>query len=634
MAVVFRKKESELKGRSARFHKDPAKLLLSLRPDPSLLEQYVAIPTQDAAVQAVPSMSQHEVNTETIDFASTGMNHTEGGWPKDVSITEDDQKIRYKKKIEKDDYYIHTMLQLGARVEHCIRQNNAIDIYEMYFDEKENPIVEEPEPIKTVNVIRDPHAGGRMVTSLTLAPEGGHKIAAAYSSSRFMGLSEDTPKESFVWDINTSSHPELELLAPSWLQCLQYNVKDSNVIAAGLSNGQVSWWDVRQGPRPVESTDLSVSHTQMVTSLAWLAHKTRSELFTVSTDGQVLWWDTRKLCQPTDSLVMDPLREEPPNLGRALSATCLEYEATMPTKLMVATEQGQVVACNRRARSPPDRISMIYNAHFAPIYAIQRNPFFLKNFMTLGDWTIKLWAEDFKESPVLWTKPSPSQIRGGCWSSSRSSVLFTVRLDGALDAWDFLTSWTKPASTCQVVDEGLETLGVHEGGRLLAAGSQLGTISLLHVPPRLVQPSDKHEKAAFTAILERETRRERVLEARHKEQRLRERVKGGASRGGGGGGGGAGGGDGQEATHPGKDPVKEAEKEYFKHVHQLRAQIEQEEGTAAEVAVEVTHAPEEGGSNPGTSEASNQSQAGGEEGLTPADSEEPKSYSSSGSAER
>ena len=53
---------------------------------------------------------------------------------------------------------------------------------------------------------------------------------------------------------------------------------------------------------------------------------------------------------------------------------------------------------------------LIYNAHISPIYSIQRNPFFLKNFMTVGDWTIKLWAEDFKESPILWTKPAPAQV--------------------------------------------------------------------------------------------------------------------------------------------------------------------------------------------------------------------------------
>ena len=55
-----------------------------------------------------------QVNTQTIDFATNGMMHTEGGWPKDISNAEDDQKLRYRKKIEKDESYVHSMLQLGA----------------------------------------------------------------------------------------------------------------------------------------------------------------------------------------------------------------------------------------------------------------------------------------------------------------------------------------------------------------------------------------------------------------------------------------------------------------------------------------------------------------------------------------
>ncbi|XP_042887231.1 dynein axonemal intermediate chain 2-like [Penaeus japonicus] len=618
MTVVFKKKESELKGREAKFKKIPAKILVSIHPDPELAAQYVPMATQDSAIQESPSMSQNEVNTETIDFANAGVNHTEGGWPRDMSMTDKDQKVRYRKKVEKDDVYIHSVLQLGQKVEHCIRQNNAIDIYEMYFEDEESPMVAEPEPIKTVNVIRDPQGRQRMVTSISFSPEGGHKIAAAYSSSKFMALKDSMPKMSYIWDINTSSSPEMELHAPSWLQCIQYNSKDTHVIAAGLHNGQVSWWDTRYGSRPVESTSLEVSHSQTVTALTWMAHKARSELFTISTDGQVLWWDTRKLSQPTDTLVLDPMREDPPNIARALTATCVEYEVSMPTKLMVATEQGKVVACNRRARSPPDRISMIYNAHIAPIYAIQRNPFLLKNFMTVGDWTIKLWAEDFKESPILWTKPTSSQMRSGCWSATRSSVLFTTRLDGALDAWDFLTSWHAPSATVQVVDEGLEVVGTHDGGRLLVVGSQLGTLSLLHVPSRLVLPSDKHEKAAFTSLLERETRRERVLEARHKEQRLRERVRGGAGRGlvrr-------------PEETPDGSVAVKEAEEEYLRQVAQLRMQIEQEDAIPSAVAVRINNADES------DARADDTSTRGGDR-VSPVDNEELRSFSSSGSAER
>lgn len=41
-----------------------------------------------------------------------GMNHTEGGWPREVNPTDEEQTLRFRKKIEKDETYIHTVLQL------------------------------------------------------------------------------------------------------------------------------------------------------------------------------------------------------------------------------------------------------------------------------------------------------------------------------------------------------------------------------------------------------------------------------------------------------------------------------------------------------------------------------------------
>ena len=55
----------------------------------------------------------------------------------------------------------------------------------------------------------------------------------------------------------------------------------------GGHNGQVSWWDVRIGGRPQGMSPLSESHTQVVTALHWLTHKTTTELFSMSIDGQV-----------------------------------------------------------------------------------------------------------------------------------------------------------------------------------------------------------------------------------------------------------------------------------------------------------------------------------------------------------
>ena len=39
--------------------------------------------------------------------------------------------IRYRKKVEKDEAYIASVAALGAEVEDLVRQNNAVDIYEV-----------------------------------------------------------------------------------------------------------------------------------------------------------------------------------------------------------------------------------------------------------------------------------------------------------------------------------------------------------------------------------------------------------------------------------------------------------------------------------------------------------------------
>ena len=85
----------------------------------------------DVAIQCIPERSEHEANTERFELLSQGVLHTEGGWPKDVDHLEIEQTMRYLKKTEKDEEYIRTIKGLGESLEHMIRQNNAIDIYEV-----------------------------------------------------------------------------------------------------------------------------------------------------------------------------------------------------------------------------------------------------------------------------------------------------------------------------------------------------------------------------------------------------------------------------------------------------------------------------------------------------------------------
>ena len=69
------------------------------------------------------------------------MTHSEGGWPKDVDYTEQNDTTRYRRKTEKDEDYKATVKMLGPVVDRCVRQNNTIDIYEEYLRAQSSTIV-------------------------------------------------------------------------------------------------------------------------------------------------------------------------------------------------------------------------------------------------------------------------------------------------------------------------------------------------------------------------------------------------------------------------------------------------------------------------------------------------------------
>ncbi|NXA48591.1 DNAI2 protein, partial [Nothocercus julius] len=535
IVYVYTKKRSDF-GRPCNFSERAAEVAVDIAPDPGAAAAFVPRNPVDAHVQHASDMSEHEVNTERVEVETRGVNHTEGGWPKDINPHEMEQTIRFRKKVEKDENYINTITHLGSLMEHCIKQNNAINIYEDYFGEEETAEMEdEPPSAKTINVIsklmsvfdvllpkRDPNITKRTATHLSWHPDGCKKLAVAYSSLEFQQNLKDMSFDSYIWDLENSNKPELVLKPSSPLVSLEYNPKDSHILAGGCYNGQIAYWDTRKGRLPVEVSTVEFSHRDPVYGTIWLQSKTGTECFSASTDGQVLWWDIRKLSEPTETLVLDITRKG--LLENALGAISLEFEPTMPTKFMVGTEQGIIITCNRKAKTPPEKITGTYRGHHGPVYALSRNPFYPKFFLTVGDWTARIWSEESKESSIMWTKYHLSYLTDGCWSTVRPAVFFTTKMDGTLDIWDFLFKQNDPSLSLKICDEPLFSLRLQDNGCFVGCGSKLGTVTLLEISSGLCT-LQRNEKTLATAMFERETRREKILEARHREMRLKERVR-------------------------------------------------------------------------------------------------------------
>ncbi|CAL8260247.1 unnamed protein product [Arctogadus glacialis] len=570
---VYTKKRSDF-GRPCNFSDRPAELRVDICPDPSLGEPFLERDPCDVPLQCSQDMSEHEVNTDRYESVSCGINHVEGGWPKDIYPHEMEQTIRFRKKVEKDEHYCNTVLQLGSIMEHCIKQNNAIDIYEEYFEDQD--LVEDMQECpsaKTINIFRDPNKVKRTVTSMSWQPGGCRKLAVAYSCLDFQKATKDMSFDSYIWDIENPNKPEMCIKPVAPLVCLEYIPTDSHILAGGCYNGQIAYWDTRKGSQPVDTSKIEHSHRDPVYKVIWLPSKTGTDVFSASTDGQVLWWDTRKISEPTEKLILDLNKEG--NLDNALGAISLEFESTMPTKFMVGTEQGMVVSCNRKAKTPAEKIVSTYSGHQGPIYALQRNPFFPKNFLTVGDWTARIWSEDIKDASIMSTKYQMSYLSDACWSPVRPSVFASVKMDGTLDLWDILFKQNDPTLSLKVCDEALYSLRMQENGRFLSCGSQLGNTTLLEISPGLCT-LQRNEKSLVAAMFERETKREKILEARQRELRLKERSRSEQSKDEDAGAGAAAReGDGEETP---EEMIARAEAEFFEVIDaELRKKEKEEE---------------------------------------------------------
>ena len=342
--------------------------------------------------------------------------------------------------------------------------------------------------------------------------------------------------KSYIWDITNSNKPIVELVPPSPLCCLRYNPKSSDTLVGGSYNGTISYYDLRKQPngtmgkcQPAECSVVEKSHHDPVSDVFWVSSKTGHQCVSVSTDGQMLWWDTRKLVEPIDSLI---LATDSKGNGMTLGGSSLEYNTEAgPTKFLVGTEQGIVMSLNMRNQKTNNGITVFDNGsgkHHGPIPSIQRNPTHTKYFMTVGDWSARVWSEDQK-TPIITTRYHNSYLTGGCWSPTRAGVFYVTRSDGVLDVWDISHNQNEVAYSHKVSDVALSSISIEgntqSGGKLVAVGDANGTVSMLEVCDSLAHPQ-QNEKSAVNAMLEREAKREKNLEVLERDRQRKKKGEG------------------------------------------------------------------------------------------------------------
>ncbi|XP_026666893.1 dynein intermediate chain 3, ciliary-like [Ceratina calcarata] len=488
-------------------------------PNPEFPQDYVLKAHCHRGTSMQKQYALHEVQTERKITTSTGIMHSEGGWPREINPKDAELVQRFRRRMEKDDNWPIIMRGLLPTVERYVLQNNAVNIYQNFFDDLIPTHMGKHYNLRVTNLYEDPETKIRPVRHLSWSPNQAQRLAVAYGFMEFEEHPNDVSPYSYVWDIGNPNKALLKLKSSSPLMTIEYNTRDPVLLVSGLTSGQVCCWDIRASDEPVHISHPYVSHKHPAIQTLWIPSKSNTDFFSSSTDGTVLWWDVRFMKKPTETLVMDLEHPERADAFRGAGVTALQYEPTMSSKFLAGTENGLVVNVNRRTLNPLEKLALRFHCYTGPVVAIDRNPLYTKNFLTIGDWSAKIWADDTKEGCFLTTSEKNIDLSGGCWSKSRCSVFFVINRDGLLEAYDILAGMKNPLTTIRICRDSLTAIKSHEHGEFLAVGSDNGNVYLLECSDDFSSFS-KDDRAALSNYLERCSRYEKAIDTRLKEIRL------------------------------------------------------------------------------------------------------------------
>jgi len=375
--------------------------------------------------------------------------------------------------------------------------------------------------MKTVALFKDPAEEKRSVTKIGWHPEmpgsSPSKLVGSYSNLRFQRMTEDMPVASFIWDISERNVPMTELRSQSPMVCCQFNGKQTDWLLGGCYNGILNWYDLKRGPTPCMKSKCEVSHYDPVYDVVWMQSKTGQDCASVSSDGRLLFWDCRKLDEFVDECILTDGGSK--GEEKTLGGCSLEWmQEAGPTKFLVGTEHGITLSCSRKPKKACEIGTWFgaearggYGKHFGPVYSVKRNPFHVKFFLTVGDWCCKMWMEELK-GPMLKTPYYPSFLSAASWSPTRAGVFYLCRHDGYLDVWDYYYRMNQVSLSQKVSDAALTSISIQNSGQLVAVGDADGTITLMQLCDSLVN-MQKDEKNSIGHMFDRETKREKNLEA-------------------------------------------------------------------------------------------------------------------------
>ncbi|XP_049857983.1 dynein axonemal intermediate chain 4-like [Schistocerca gregaria] len=295
-----------------------------------------------------------------------------------------------------------------------------------------------------------PEVKGKSVTAMCWNAADCNLVAVGYGKFLY---SDETAGAVAVWSVKNPTRPErLYEMGPA-VTALAFSERRPNLLAVGRYDGGVLLLDTtaRHG-RPLASADRLVAGSfSPVWQLAWFAEY----LVATTQDGRVHKYTGIRdfTCLPMMRLarvegVLKGLSqarkcwpEETPYSCHP-AALVLVRQPRNPDAYDVASDEGCVHHCS--AHHLHNHLD-VFQAHRAPVYAMQYNPFCDKVFLTAGgDRCVRVWARGVWQ-PVATLRAGRDAVRAAAWSPALAPLL-AAAADVRLQLWDLARAAFRPAS--------------------------------------------------------------------------------------------------------------------------------------------------------------------------------------------
>ncbi|OQV20894.1 putative Dynein intermediate chain 3, ciliary [Hypsibius exemplaris] len=348
----------------------------------------------------------------------------------------------------------------SADVEEIVRDNNIFDYLDQYFEDDEVDVTfADGFNVKLLAEYQDSTCKfNRKVQDLFFFPEDSSKVAVAYQEIGDPSVPyNDAAIFASVWDINLLYKPVQNFIPPFRLFSIVCNPNETNCVVGSLWTGQLCQWDIRAGEEPIVTTELEISHNMICRKVQWLQSKTMTEIVSVGMDGQMIFWDIRKWDEPIERIILDPRRTKMPTLKDGAPCACVDFDQGIPSRLCAGSEKGFIFNINRKSKNAHEKVTWVWKDVITPILSLQRN-------------------------------------------IAHPRYMLAVSCDDA-----------------KVDNKCLTCVAAHEEGRLYGVGCINGTWGITEVSNALYIPTQK-EKNDVGELLEREGRREKILEGRGRER--------------------------------------------------------------------------------------------------------------------